>query len=250
MTNSATESAIRPAARSVRDVVDALVGEIDAGRFPVGELLPSEAALQARFGVTRYKLREAMAALRKLGVIDSRAGIGTRVQARGPAPFFVHSQQTLDSVMESARSTRLRLRHAGPLKADARLAALLRAAPRSSWFLIDTLRYLPGVARPSGSLKLYTRPEFAGAADRVESWRGPVFKLIERQYGVKVAQVEQEIDAAPLDAALAAELGAKAGSPCLQVTRHWFDAAGRLVQCSVGVYPQGRSRYRSRLRLG
>lgn len=245
-----TQSATVDSELSVQDIVDALVREIEAGRYPIGSLLPSEAHLQAQFGVTRYRLRAAMESLRKLGVIDSRAGIGTRVQAGSPSPFFVHSQQTLESVLESARSTRLRLLQASVVEADASLAERLHAAPGSRWFLMNTLRYLPGVSRPIGSLKLYTRPEFAGAADRLSTWRGPVFQLLERMYGVKVAVVEQEIDAASLEPALADDLGASPGSPCLEVTRHWFDAAGKLLECSLGVYPQGRSRYRSRLRLG
>lgn len=237
------------AALTIQDIVDAIVREIDEGRYPVGSLLPSEAQLQAQFGATRYRLREAMSALRKLGVIDSRAGIGTHVLARNPTPFFVHSQQTLESIMEAARTTQLKLERAGLVEADEQLAGLLQAAPGSQWLFLDTLRYLRGEARPTGALWLYMRPEFAGVAERLEGWNGPVFKLIERLYGVGVAVVEQEIDAAPLESRLAERLDAEPGSPCLQVTRHWFDAAGKLVQCSVGLYPQGRSRYRSRLPL-
>ncbi len=237
------------AALTIQDIVDAIVREIDEGRYPVGSLLPSEAQLQAQFGATRYRLREAMSALRKLGVIDSRAGIGTHVLARNPTPFFVHSQQTLESIMEAARTTQLKLERAGLVAADEQLAGLLQTEPGSQWLFLDTLRYLRGEARPTGALWLYMRPEFAGVAERLEAWNGPVFKLIERLYGVGVAVVEQEIDAAPLESRLAERLDAVPGSPCLQVTRHWFDGAGKLVQCSVGLYPQGRSRYRSRLPL-
>lgn len=237
------------AALSTQDIVAAIVRRIDEGHYPVGSLLPSEADLQAQFGATRYRLREAMGALRKLGVIDSRAGIGTTVLARNPTPFFVHSQQTLDSIMEAARTTKLKLERSGHLRADAQLAGLLRVAPDSDWFFMDTLRYLRNESRPIGALWLYTRPEFAAVAESLEDWNGPVFKLLEQRFGVRVAVVDQEIDAAPLEAQLADRLGAEAGSPCLQVTRHWLDAAGKLVQCSVGIYPQGRSRYRSRLPL-
>jgi DNA-binding GntR family transcriptional regulator len=78
---------------------------------------------------------------------------------------------------------------------------------------------------------------------------GPIFKLIERLYGVRATSVEQEIDACRLEDTLAARLQASAGSAALKVTRHWYDEAGKLIQCSVGLYPEGRSRYRSRLAL-
>lgn len=234
---------------STQDIIDAIVRDIEDGRYAVGDLLPSEVQLQARFGTTRYRMREAMGALRKLGVIDSRAGVGTLVLARHPVPFFVQSQQTLESIVASANATQLRVRRAGLLAADERLAGLLRVAQGSQWFFIDTLRYLRGKPRPTGALWLYLRPDFAGVAEHVETWRGPVFKLIERMYGVQAVVVEQEIDAAPLSEALAAPLEAKVNSPCLQITRHWLDAQDKLLECSVGLYPQGRSRYRSRLPL-
>lgn len=236
--------------KSTQELVDTIVRAIDEGRYPVGTLLPSEAQLQEEHDVTRYRMREAMASLRKLGVIDSRAGVGTTVLARNPAPFFVHSQQTLETIVEAARTTQLRLQRSGLVKTDERLAGLLRVEAGSTWFFMDTVRYLRGEHTPTGALWLYTRPEYAGIASRVEAWSGPVFKLIEQAYGVQVATVEQEIDADRLEAGLAARLQAEPGSPCLRVTRHWLDAAGKLVQCSVGIYPQGRSRYRSRLPLG
>ena len=111
------------------------------------------------------------------------------------------------------------------------------------------LRHMDGEVAPVGTTTLYIRPEFDQVPARVDQWVGPIFKLIERLYGVRVASVEQEIDAARLDDELAAQLQAPLGSAALKVSRHWYDDAGKLIQCSVGLYPQGRSRYRSRLAL-
>ena len=104
--------------KSTQELVDTIARAIDEGRYPVGSLLPSEAQLQEEYEVTRYRMREAMASLRKLGVIDSRAGVGTQVLARNPAPFFVHSQQTLETIVEAARTTQLRLQRSGLVKTD------------------------------------------------------------------------------------------------------------------------------------
>jgi len=65
-------------------VSEALRDDIAAGRFPVGEYLPSERALCERFGVTRIVVRGAIAKLEEQGIVEREAGRGTRV-LRAPA---------------------------------------------------------------------------------------------------------------------------------------------------------------------
>lgn len=60
-------------------VVDQLGRAIVAGEIAEGELLPSDAELEARFKVSRTVLREAMKTLSAKGLIVPRARIGTRV---------------------------------------------------------------------------------------------------------------------------------------------------------------------------
>ncbi|MCA1971445.1 MAG: FadR family transcriptional regulator [Caenispirillum sp.] len=60
-------------------VVDELGTAIVGGEFPAGSLLPPDADLEERFGVSRTVLREAMKTLAAKGLIFPRARIGTRV---------------------------------------------------------------------------------------------------------------------------------------------------------------------------
>ena len=53
--------------------------EIRAGRLMSGEKLPTEQELNARFGVSRTVIREAMASLRSEGLVVSRQGSGVFV---------------------------------------------------------------------------------------------------------------------------------------------------------------------------
>lgn len=63
-------------------VVDQLGRAIVAGEIAEGDLLPSDAELEARFKVSRTVLREAMKTLSAKGLIVPRARIGTRVTER------------------------------------------------------------------------------------------------------------------------------------------------------------------------
>lgn len=60
-------------------VLQRLREEIEAGTFPVGDRLPSEARLADRYGVSRPVVREALRCLATLGFTDTRTGSGTFV---------------------------------------------------------------------------------------------------------------------------------------------------------------------------
>lgn len=226
-----------------------MVGEISGAAYFVGSLIPPEAVLRRRFGTSLYRIREAMNVLRKMGMVDSRPGIGTVVLSKTPMPLFVQSQQTLDGLVEAAQTTRLKVRSAGACTINKKLADELRLQLGSNWWLIDAVRFMRSSSEPIGALRVYVLPEFAGVSAQMDQWTGPVFQLIERLYGVRPASVEQDIDCCSLDAKTAAIFKVAVSTAALKVTRHWYDATGRLIECSVGVYPQGRSRYRSRLLL-
>lgn len=69
-------------------VVDELGKAIIAGEFPVGATLPGDAEMEARFGVSRTVIREAMKTLAAKGLVVPRARIGTRVTEKSQWNLF------------------------------------------------------------------------------------------------------------------------------------------------------------------
>ncbi len=61
-----------------------MLARVQDGRWPIGTALPGERVLMAEFTVSRVALREALAALRALGVIEVAHGRRSRVRAVGP----------------------------------------------------------------------------------------------------------------------------------------------------------------------
>ncbi|MCM2972205.1 MULTISPECIES: FadR/GntR family transcriptional regulator [Larsenimonas] len=57
---------------------------INSGQIEVGEKLPTESKLCDLFGVSRTAVREAIAHLRSMGLIETRRGVGTRVLRTEP----------------------------------------------------------------------------------------------------------------------------------------------------------------------
>jgi len=63
-----------------RHVVDQILSSIGNGTLRAGERLPSEARLAELTGVGRTSVREALAVLRLMGVVETRVGNGTYVK--------------------------------------------------------------------------------------------------------------------------------------------------------------------------
>ncbi|MBB5122746.1 winged helix-turn-helix domain-containing protein [Streptomyces eurocidicus] len=64
------------------EVLAVLTAEIKTGKYAPGELIPSDAALCARFGVARETARRAVKILRERGLIRTEWGRGSRVVDR------------------------------------------------------------------------------------------------------------------------------------------------------------------------
>ena len=62
-------------------VAHRLERQIISGERAVGSLLPPEADLAQQLGVSRHTIRQAIAQLRKKGMLVARKGVGTRVEA-------------------------------------------------------------------------------------------------------------------------------------------------------------------------
>jgi GntR family transcriptional repressor for pyruvate dehydrogenase complex len=65
--------------RLYRQVADAIAGQIYAGKYKVGERLPTERDLAARFSIGRPVIREALIALELYGIVSIRQGAGIHV---------------------------------------------------------------------------------------------------------------------------------------------------------------------------
>lgn len=61
-------------------VLDALVAEIEEGKYEPGAKLPSEPELAERFGVARMTARRALRELREQGIVETEWGKGTFVK--------------------------------------------------------------------------------------------------------------------------------------------------------------------------
>jgi DNA-binding FadR family transcriptional regulator len=67
---------------SARLIIEELLGAIQSDNFQIGDRLPSERDLANDLGVSRPTLREAIAALAILGILEIRQGSGTYIRLK------------------------------------------------------------------------------------------------------------------------------------------------------------------------
>jgi DNA-binding GntR family transcriptional regulator len=228
-------------------LAQALLRGIGAGEYPVGSLLPTEAALCRQFSVSRITARAALRELQVRGMVSRRAGIGTRVEQAQAEERFVHVSDSVEALLQFTAETRFRIVSSRALVADAHLADELQCGAGQQLFEVVGLRTRE--RKPALCLtRLYFPSVFAAVSERLEGHRGSVMLLLEQMFGVHLAEMRQVIEAASLRAAEARLLAATPREAAL-VTRRWhLGEGGRLLIASVSLYPHRRYSYALRMR--
>src|ERR1700737_2931367 len=198
-----------------RDIPARLQKEIGHGTYPVGDLLPTETKLMARFSASRQTVREALRIVTEQGLIVRRAGLGSVVIAAEPPVLFTHSVKSLTEWLRYSNETYRQVVRSSEIVADRKLAALLKCEPGKHWFLIEAVRRADAFAAPLGWTEIYVLRKFAGVVDRRDHGRTPVHEQIAKMYGETIEYAQVEVFARGMPAKLAKPLKVKAGSPTL-----------------------------------
>src|SRR5262249_41723988 len=187
-----------------RQLAQTLINEIETGRYPVGDLLPTEFELCEQFGASRFTVREAIKQLVQLGLVDRQPGVGTRVKTATPATEYRQVMQRLGDLQQYSAQTELEVFHAQTVEADKALAQLLRGSVGQLWLRAEGIRRVGERKPPICFTELYIHPAFRSVQGLVgRRLRTPVYTLIEQQFGEHVAEVQQQIRAVVLDPARA-----------------------------------------------
>jgi DNA-binding GntR family transcriptional regulator len=230
-------------------VAQALVESIEAGRYPVGALLPTEADLCGQFSVSRTTVREAMRQLHDMGLVSGKAGVGTLVRAKYVKPKFVHAVASVSDIFQYAgASDQPRILSRKDMVAGTHEAELLHCPVGQHWILIESIRAFANEDVLMAYIHAYIPPAFEGILESVTTSNEPMYVSIERIYGQQVYEVQQEFKALTLDARQADILKVQPSSAGLMAVRHYHGADGGLLLVTVSVYPADRFSYAMRLR--
>ncbi|MGE0798069.1 MAG: GntR family transcriptional regulator [Lautropia sp.] len=244
-------------AKRYLQIADALKAALRAGEYPIGSQLPTEMTLCETYGVSRFTVREAIRVLLAGGLVHRRPRIGTIIAALPDEARYTQGLASVRDLQQYAEATTLDYLHVGRVGLSRPQARAFDAMPGDEWLFALAIRREPAAAargsraavrgRPFGVTRLFVHPDFAAIESRLHAAQGAVYALIEREFGVRVQRVSQEIDAVLIEPTDAANLGVAAGSPGLRITRAYHDDAGRVVEFADNIHPAGAFTYRTQI---
>lgn len=158
------------------EVVERLAAEIAGGRLKPGAQLPTEQELTAALGVSRTVVREAVAALRAEGLVETRQGVGAfvvRDVQRRPFridPDGLHSISEVVQVMELRTGIEVEAAGIAAERADTRarsriakaLAAIDAAIGRGAAAIDEDFAFHQTIAQATGNPHFQNFLEFLG----------------------------------------------------------------------------------------
>ncbi|UOM33308.1 GntR family transcriptional regulator [Acuticoccus sp. I52.16.1] len=227
----------RPAAIHHAVLADELQREIVGGSFQVGDLYPTEAALQERFGAGRYTVRKALKILSERGLIERRRKRGSVVTSTKPLSQYVHSLRDIRGLTEFGRTTELKVAQQGfvALEDDGGAA---RSAGR--YYRIAGLRRRSADGMPLCWSDILVAEAYADVREEALRGESPIYERILARFGLKLDYVEQSVSAIPLKAGMASLLEADGETAALLVSRRYVETGGTVFERSHNIYPGSR----------
>jgi GntR family transcriptional regulator len=224
-----------PEGGKARRIYLLLRDEIANGRYADSMLLPGEQRLADSFGVSRVTIRRALKALSCDGLVERRAGSGTRVTPAvvEAGPIAGDVANLLPQLVEMGRTTTARLLSFsyGPAPGSVRRAlhldegAKVQTATRVR--LID--------ARPFSHLTTYVPEDIAISYSEDDLAKTPLFQLLERS-GVQIDEAQQSVSATLAAPDVAEALEISVGSALMSLRRVTRDSSGRGIEYLSALY--------------
>lgn len=206
-----------------RNIADQLRKRISADRYR-GTELPRELSLMEEFGVSRHTIRSALQHLVNDGLIERRAGSGTRVTERAKGGIWaVGSLSELIGEFTPDQYLTLSIREESATRFPA--AAALFGVPRDGR-IFHVLRILTTKGLPFALVNMFAAKEHARKIPKADMTVKPLVELIEQHGRVRSAKVRQVASASNADDEVARQLGIPVGTAVLSLQRTYFDSDG------------------------
>lgn len=211
---------------------------------PAGTLLPTERELAATHDVSRATVRQALASLESMGVVNRIQGSGTFTV--GPA---IAKSLRLTSFSEDIRARGL-VPGSRVVSADARPAGAdvgrdLRISPAAEVVRLVRVRTAGGV--PMCLEEVYLQSAHVpGLLDLDLS--ASLYELLDTRYGIRLVRADQVLEATVLEERDARALDSPLLAPALRVHRIGLDGRDRPIERSTSLYRGDRYQIRYSVR--
>lgn len=229
-------------------LTSALKQQIEQGKYPVGEVLPTEATLCEQFNVSRHTVREALRELRRLGLIASKQGSGSVVMAKSAAIKYTHTVNSLEDLMGMHHEASRKIISSTIEPLEPALAKANNLSNKQLWVRLEILHSVPKSASPIMHSIAYIDAKYSEIQTRYNV-KNVLMEQLQAFYGVNIIKVKQTIQAVALNKKESQSLKTKAGEPALKATRYYYGQDHSLIYISVNVSPADRYIYTTDFQL-
>lgn len=223
-----------------RQIEDQIRQLIRSGKYDKGELLPKEMDLARKFKVARNTVRQAINKLVIEGVLLRKKKVGTVLSPK-TIPTDLNKWQSFSAEMnEKGVPLVVFLLKATEEAADETIANALGI--RKGKKVIKMEKVLGTGKSPFVYFISWFHPRIN--FDAKENFTQPLYKLLEKKYGVSVKRSSEELNAVSCDRLIAQLLKAKEGEPLLLRRRTVFDDGNRIIEYNLGYYRGNKFSYK------
>lgn len=201
-------------------IANQLMRDIDAGRYAVGDFLPTERELMRAYGVSRGTVRSAVQDLKHRGVVSSQQGSGSKVVAESESNVFAETIQSIDELIAFGQETRRILVDHETVVADPELGDLFGCSPGRRLAQVRMIRKSIGAnARTVALITLWMDALLEPVVEELSEFQKSAAEIIQQRFGYKTKSVVQTVQAVRLGADDAQALGVETAAPALAITR-------------------------------
>ena len=222
-----------------------LASEIADGALKVGDQLPTEDSLIARFEVSRITVRRAIQNLVSRGLVEIRRGKGTFVAAPKITQELTELSGFVEDMRALGRRPTARVIGKEIVTADTTVARHLALTKGEHVVRIRRVRLADGV--PLSFDETYLPVEIGKRIMTNNLKVEPIFTLLERKYDVPLVEAEYKLEAVAAEAEVAAALRVKQGSPIFRIERTSYSTGNRPVDYERLYYRGDLIRFVTRL---
>ena len=222
-----------------------LIGHIAAGKYPVGDSLPTERELCENYQISRHTARESLRQLEQRGLINRRQGSGSKVVSLKPPVRYEQSIQNIDDLLEQGHQSRLDIVSTRQLAKGEDFAG-------NPCIQVNAIRYAREDKRPLAlvdvQLALHSVAHAEALLDKARAARG----IVEALHADRIGRIEQSLGAKNLTDTQAQSLQVEPGAAALRTERHYYSSAGEgeLMVVARSLYRGDFYAYKSTLLRG
>lgn len=218
-------------------IAQVLRGRLESGVWGLRAPLATEQRLCEEFGVSRSTLRQALSQLKQAGLLESRAGVGTRGVA---APLKRKIVSSSGDPLHAALGTKPRLTAYGEVVAPPAVAAFFGLRPSSPIWHFVLIHSLDG--NPLSVVDSYLPIEFGTELTRATLQR-PMHELLWERYGIALKRSVHTLRVARADVDVASMLAIALADPVLCIQSSVYRSEDKPIRWTENYFREDRYQY-------